>query len=235
ERPGYIFFAGRDLSDESASAQRDADSCLTTNYVCKLRRGFVRESGQFFNMASRSLPAICAAPLRIGISEKRPPYNQHRNFCRASAVAGGYKFVITPKGSTDNASVSFTRRCFRGIGRHVNRSCALLNESVSGNSTTASFHNSPIGGKPTREESRGEITTIHLSARLRTKLTQHSENVPLARSGRYSPRWKRSACSWRNRNTRWVRNNFIRPSGHVCINSSGVALGNASSISRRRL
>ena len=151
------------------------------------------------------------------------------------AQRNGYRFVTAAKGRIDNASASFTFRLRRGTGRHVKRSCAPFSENVSGNSIVVSCHRSRIGGKPTREDSRGAITTIHLSARYRAKLKQHSAKVPLAQSGRYSPRWKRSGYWRRNRSSRWVRNNLIRPSGQVCINSPGVAVANVSSISRRRL
>src|SRR5207245_5917001 len=153
---------------------------------------------------------------------------------RRFAQRSGYRFVITAKGRMDNASASYTGRAWRGRGRKVKKSWALLIESVSGNSIIVSFHNSPIGGNPTREESRGAITTIHFSAKRRAKLTQHSANVPLARIGRYSLCWKISACPQRKRRTRWVRNNFIRPSGHVCVSASGVVRVNAPSIPRRR-
>src|SRR6266478_7046547 len=99
------------------------------------------------------------------------------------AQPSGYRFVISAKGEIDNASVSFTFRLRRGTGRHVKRSCAPFSENVSGNSIVVSCHRSPIGGKPTREDSRGAITTIHLSARCRAKLKQHSAKLPLAQSG----------------------------------------------------
>src|SRR6266480_653358 len=114
----------------------------------------------------------------------------------------GYRFVITAKGKTDNPSAAFNRQPSKRIGRQVKRSCACASESVSGNSIVVSFHRSPIGGKPMREESRGAITTIHLSPSERAKLTQHSINVPLGVRGRYSPRWKSSKCSRRNCNRR---------------------------------
>src|SRR6266480_3767809 len=101
----------------------------------------------------------------------------------------GYRFVITAKGKTDNPSAAFNRRPSKRIGRQVKRSCACSSESVSGNSIVVSFHRSPTGGNPMREESRGAITTIHLPVDERAKLTQLSPKAPLATSGRYSPRW----------------------------------------------
>src|SRR5437899_12753095 len=96
------------------------------------------------------------------------------------AQQSGYRFVITAKGSAENALASVYCRSRRSRGRQVKRSCAFSRQSVSGNTIAVSFHNSPIGGKPMREESRGTITTIHSSANWRVKLTQHSANVPVA-------------------------------------------------------
>ena len=144
-------------------------------------------------------------------------------------------FVITAKGKIDNASASCAWRSCTGIARQVKTSCACSNKNACGNSIVVSFQVSAIGGKPTREESRGAITTIHWSASRRAKLTQHSAYVPLLGSGTYWPRWKSSACSRRNRSTRWVKNNFSRPSGHNCTSSPGVAAPVDLSRSRRRM
>src|SRR5436309_12426708 len=123
-----------------------------------------RQSFRGVNQHSQSLEA---APVRAHAWSSKDDYApRHR-----------YRFVITANGRMDNASATLTSRCRRGIGRHVNRSCPPLSESVSRNSIAVSFHSSPMGGKPTREDSRGAITTIHLFTSRRAKLTQQSANV----------------------------------------------------------
>ena len=145
----------------------------------------------------------------------------HASACVAQRTC--YRFVITAKGKTDNASASFTRRSCAGTGRHVKRSCACSSESVSGISSVVSCQISAIGGKPTREESRGAMTTIHWSPSCRAKLTQHSANAPPGVRGRYSPCWKSATCSRRNCNTRCVRSILMRPSVQLRTRSSGMS------------
>ena len=146
-----------------------------------------------------------------------------------------YRFVIAANGKIDNASASFTRRSCTETGRQVKRSCACANESVSGISSVVSCQASAIGGKPTREESRGAITAIHWSPSCRAKLTQDSANTQSGVSGRYSPCWKSSTCARRNCNTRCVRSILMRPSAQLRTRSWGLAVASDSSISRRRL
>ena len=47
-----------------------------------------------------------------------------------------------------------------------------------------SFHLSPMGGKPIREDSLGTITTAACRSSLRAKAITQSANTPLVRSGR---------------------------------------------------
>src|SRR3954470_6853750 len=67
-------------------------------------------------------------------------------------------FVRTANGRTANAWLSAARFRSSCISSFVNRFLARPLQKFCGSWTAVSLHLSPIGGKPTREETRGAIT-----------------------------------------------------------------------------